>query len=240
MLELWKKNADNSQEQKVLMKIFADRIVDRNYKDDYVGINRHAGKTPVIAINHLVMISEQRAFDIQQIDYKDRFSVFNTIEDTFSLSDNKTIAEVKMALEKVESQRFLSDKLKCLCELDISEKAMEIVENQMDEKIREYLALGRDRIKACCYTTTYLDRELENIYTENKGDLESLVYSEFIVGNEISRATVKQKLTNTYLRAGIKASAKSTDLNKWFVLEEIFLREGGKKTRGLKLISKKS
>lgn len=240
MLELWKKNADNSQEQKVLMKIFADRIDDRNYKDDYVGINRHAGKTPVIAINHLVMISEQRAFDIQQIDYKDRFSVFSTIEDTFSLSDNKTIAEVKMALEKVESQRFLSDKLKCLCELDISEKAMEIVENQMDEKIREYLALGRDRIKACCYTTTYLDRELENIYTESKGDLESLVYSEFIVGNEISRATVKQKLTNIYLRAGIKASAKSTDLNKWFVLEEIFLKEGGKKTRGLKLISKKS
>ena len=30
--------------------------------------------------NQLVYISEQRAFDIQQTDYRDRFTVFNTIK----------------------------------------------------------------------------------------------------------------------------------------------------------------
>ena len=53
-----------------------------NYRDDYVAVNRHGGNVLIPCLNKLVLISEERAFDIQQIDYKDRFSVFNTIRNT--------------------------------------------------------------------------------------------------------------------------------------------------------------
>ena len=172
-----------STDQEVLTQVFTDRVGDRKYKDDYVGINRHSGKTPKVVVNHLVMISERRAFDIQQVDYKDRFSVFNSIENTFKTNDSNTISEVKIALKEIELRPFLSDKLRYLCEMDLNEQTREIVENQMDERIREYLSLGKDRLKACGYSTTYLDQELNNRSISNQEELEKLVLTEFKEGD---------------------------------------------------------
>ena len=217
-----------------------DRVSDRKYKDDYVGINRHAGKTPKVVINHLVMISERRAFDIQQIDYKDRFSVFNSIENTFEINDNDTVSEVKRALTEIESKTVLSDKLRFLCEANLSEKIREIVESQMDEKVREYLALGKDRIKACGYNIALLNKELQDKCTTSQGKLELLVYSEFTIGDKISRAEVKKKLARIYEKVGINATAKSVDLEKWFKIEETSFKENGKKIRSFLIVSKRT
>lgn len=55
-----------------------------NYKDSYVAVNRVINDTtgdvilkPVV--NELVLVNEIRAFKIQQIDYKDRFTVFTSV-----------------------------------------------------------------------------------------------------------------------------------------------------------------
>ena len=229
-----------STDQEVLTQVFTDRISDRKYKDDYVGINRHAGKTPKVVINHLVMISERRAFDIQQIDYKDRFSVFNSIENTFEINDNDTVSEVKRALTEIESKTVLSDKLRYLCETNLSEKTREIIENQMDEKVREYLALGKDRIRACGYNIALLNKELQDKCTTSQGELELLVYSEFTIGDKISRAEVKKKLAKIYEKIGINATAKSVDLEKWFEIEETSFKENGKKIRSFLIVSKRT
>ena len=237
MLEVWENS--NTKDRETLTRVYTDRINDRQYVDDYVGINKHAGKTPVVAINHLVMISERRAFDIQDIDYRNRFSVFTTIENTFSVNDTETILEVKSALEKIESWSLLTDKLRCLCEMDLNENIREIVENQMDEKIREYLSLGKDRLKALGYNLTYLNKELQGRIA-SIDTLDALVYSKFNVGDRISRTEAKQKLSSIYQKVGINLAGKSTDLEKWFELEETSFRENGKKLVGFVIISKKS
>ena len=236
MIDLWQRNLDAG----VLVQILMDRVSDRKYKDDYVGINRHVGKTPKVVINHLVMISERRAFDIQQIDYKDRFSVFNSIENTFEINDNDTVSEVKRALTEIESKTVLSDKLRLLCEANLSEKIREIVESQMDERVREYLALGKDRIKACGYNIALLNKELQDKCTTSQGKLELLVYSEFTIGDKISRAEVKKKLARIYEKVGINATAKSVDLEKWFKIEETSFKENGKKIRSFLIVSKRT
>ena len=51
-----------------------------HYKDDYVAVNEHAGKDLVPVFNRLMQVSEIRAFEIQQTDYADRFTVINTIQ----------------------------------------------------------------------------------------------------------------------------------------------------------------
>ena len=89
-----------------------------NYRNDYVAVNRHIGKAPKPLLNNLVMVAEMRAFDIQQVDYKDRFTVFNTIKEEIVDKDlcqeNKTLEDLASEIYKYTS--FL-DRLKYLCEL---------------------------------------------------------------------------------------------------------------------------
>ena len=55
------------------------------------------------------MIAERRAFDIQQIDYADRFSVFNRIEQVTGYKIDPRINEF---LEKYNSLKATRNKLK--------------------------------------------------------------------------------------------------------------------------------
>ena len=62
-----------------------------NYKDDYVAVNKiHTSDGNIIlkpVPNNLVLVNEIRAFKIQQIDYKDRFTVFSTVHNTLTKDD---------------------------------------------------------------------------------------------------------------------------------------------------------
>ena len=50
-----------------------------NYKDNYVSVNTHGGGDLIPVFNNLVMINDMRSYEIQQVDYKDRFRVFNAL-----------------------------------------------------------------------------------------------------------------------------------------------------------------
>ena len=219
------------------LKVLEDRCNDRNYKDDYVGINYHGGSNKTPAFNYLVMIAEQRAFDIQRIDYKDRFSVFNTINNTFNLKNEEDSMKVREILNEIDSRTVLSEKLRYLCEIEISEDIREIVENQMDERIRGFLSLGKDKLKAAGYNTYKLDKALETL---DSTQLINLIMDSFHEGDRMSRAEVKTQLKNIYISCGVKKSAKAVDLQEWFEIEEISFRKNGKVIRGIEIIKKKS
>ena len=50
-----------------------------NYRDDYIAVNTHGGGDLRPVFNNLVMINDMRSYEIQQVDYKDRFVVFNAL-----------------------------------------------------------------------------------------------------------------------------------------------------------------
>jgi hypothetical protein len=51
-----------------------------HYKYNYIAVNKHDGNDLMPVFNKLMMLSEMRAFEVQQEDYADRFTVLNTIE----------------------------------------------------------------------------------------------------------------------------------------------------------------
>jgi hypothetical protein len=200
----------------VAVKQLEDRCRDRNYKDDYVGINKHAGRNKLPVMNNLVLIAEQRAFDIQQIDYKDRFTVFSTIDEVFGGKESQTALDVKVALLSIERQTTLVDKLRWLCESNMTPEVRDIVENQMDSKIRGYLSLGRDVIMANGYHITRLNQMLEPEEVIDEEGLKEKVYSEFSVGERLTNAEAKNRLAKVYKDFGLTIKAKASDLKKWF------------------------
>ena len=193
----------------------------QNYKDDYIAVNEHQRSNLVPVLNNLVLVNEIRAFKIQQIDYKDRFTVFSTIYNTLS-PDDIVNQEVSRFLEQYQKFGTFKSKLKYLCEYSFNDAMTNIILDQIGEhdNIKSYyLALGPQKLKALNYNKTYIEKEL-GIVTFSQELLESSIYSEFKVGDKITLADIKSRLEVLYKSINYDATPKAKDLENYFNVKE--------------------
>ena len=174
-----------------------------NYKDDYVAVNKIHTKDGNIILkpvyNNLVLVNEIRAFKIQQIDYKDRFTVFSTVHNTLT-RDDIVNQEVSEFLRIYTGLTTIYDKLKLLCEYGLSSDAINIVLGQIadsDEIKSYYTSLGPQRLKSLGYNLTKIKKEL-GIVTFSQELLESSIYSEFKIGDKLKMSEIKNMLGKIY------------------------------------------
>ena len=215
-----------------------------NYRDDYVAVNKiHTSDGNVIlkpVINNLVLVNEIRAFRIQQIDYKDRFTVFSTVHNTLT-PDDIVNQEVSSFLKIYTGLTTIYDKLKLLCEYGLSQDSINIVLGQIsdsDEIKSYYLSITPSRLRALGYNVTRIKREL-NIVTFSQELLEKSMYLEFKVGDRLSLSDIKVKLINIYESINYDRKAKATDLENYFEVRKCTINLPGKRVNGLEIINKK-
>lgn len=227
-----------------LAKTYQDLAKLKNYKDDYVAVNKVHTKEGNIILrpvhNQLVLVNEIRAFKIQQIDYKDRFTVFSTIHNTL-IRDDIVNHEVSEFLKIYTSLTTIHDKLKILCEYGLSNDAIQIVLGQIadsDEIKSYYTTLGSQRLKGMGYHVTKIKRSL-GIITFSQELLESSIYSEFKIGDKITLADIKLKLEYLYKSINYDAAPKAKDLENYFEVKNSSIYENGKKIKCYTLINKK-
>ena len=216
----------------------------QNYKDDYIAVNEHQSGTLIPVLNNLVLVNEIRAFRIQQIDYKDRFTVFSTIYSTLS-PDDIINQEVSRFLEQYQKFGTFKSKLKYLCEYSFNDAMTNIILDQIGEhdNIKSYyLALGPEKLRALKYDRYYIEKEL-GVVTFSQELLESNIYSEFKVGDKITLADIKSRLEVLYKSINYDATPKAKDLENYFNVKESSARveiDGVKKVVKIyNIISKK-
>ncbi len=225
-------------DKKNYLSILKDRIQDRHYRNDYVAINEHAGSEPIPVINQLVLVAEQRAYDIQQIDYADRFSVFNALSNSSGLSP-EILEEAKELQNAYDLAENIPTKLKILCEYPVSDEARKVVINSLgDSKISEYLVLGPERLKALGYNTTKIRKEF-GMACYDWGEIIKDIRKEFIVGERYSKIMIKEKLKEIYKKYNYPGTAKGTDLEKWFEIKLIQISVDGKRKDGFEILKNK-
>ena len=204
-----------------------------NYKNDYVAVNVKYIKVedkfmkilePVE--NELVKINEIRAFRIQQIDYKDRFTVFNKLNRTNFISEDDIVnQEVTKFFELYESKTRMAEKLRLLCENGFSQEVINTILDQIPDSdtIKSYyLALGPNKLHSLGYNITKIKKEL-GIVTFSTDLLQSKIYSEFHVGDKILLSDLKNRLSDLYSSLNYKKSPKATDIMEWFDVKNIKL-----------------
>ena len=208
-----------------------------NYKSQYVAVNTHAGKVLEPVFNNLVRVAEQRAFDIQQIDYKDRFNVFSSLESNSLIDKNDKVIDF---LFKFDSLKHFPDKMKLLCENDLSEKEVEFVLDQVLPLFKSYyLTLGPERCKALCYRKGELDKEINSQKTESSDDFSSKIFSEFNDNGVYTRKEIKEKLCKIYNELGLTKTPKATDLENYFDMKSCQVTIDKIRINCFKLIKKK-
>ena len=210
-----------------------------NYRSDYVAVNKHSGNTLIPCINHLVLVSEERAFDIQQIDYKDRFTVFNTVVNKEMLDDDVT-SNIKNFLTKFESLKIFYDKMKLLCESGLEEEEISVILDQIPLTYKDfYTTLGPDRCRANGYHLTEIKNEFEATYLKDLDSLKSKILSEFKVGERYLKSEIKEKLREIYTSESYAKTPKATDLENYFEVKSCLISKDGRKSNGFEILKKK-
>ena len=220
-----------------------------HYKDDYVAvtriINRTTGKVVKLqpVLNKLVLITEQRAFELQQNDYADRFSVFAS---TQSKGMDSIENEVEQKVEEFEALKTTIDRLKMLLEYSES-TSKENLENFLElipGKYKDYYTIvGPEIIKACGCDESKIKKKwresLSNSQIED--EVVSEIYKTFVVGNRYTKSDIKDALNNLYERKGYQKKAKATDLELYYLMKYVKFQDSvtNKWVNGFELIGKR-
>ena len=200
-------------EKKSLAKTYRAVAKMKKYKANFVAVDEHAGSDLKPVFNKLVMISEMRAFEIQQYDYKDRFSVFNVIAGEVS-----DIEDINLRLNEFYSLKSAAAKLRFLCSLDES-TALSCLPHLPEEYVNYYTVLGIERIKANGYNITDVKKEYEGIIGNQEVDIRSAILMEFSVGEKVSKNNVKEKLKKLYKNLGYSKTPRAVDLGEYFIIK---------------------
>ena len=214
------------------------------YKYDYAAVNDHAGSIKVPVFNNIVYVAEIRAFDIQQDDYADRFTVLNSIQNagfnTGMIDDTTTYINEFCSLTQFQDKmKYVVDK-----KLELSnEEFIAFLDRVPDKKCQDYIRVfSPKRIKALEYRDKELDREWDRILNNSsiEDDVKNKIYSEFNVGDSYSRPDIKNKLRIIYDDLGYKKSPKAIDICQYFETIEVTVtnKDTGKRDSCFKLLKK--
>ena len=217
-----------------------------NYAEDYVAVNCHNESDMVPVFNNLAMVAEQRAYDIQQLDYADRFIVFNKLEESFGLSLDSDIQSDKFISEFNQFNKNY-DRMKYLCSegknlhSGVMEKILSILSD--DPKTswysNYYRVIGPDRIRSLGYDMRLIKSEYEK-QSFPREKLSIGIYQTFKEGEKYSKSDIKINLKTLYDTLNYNSSAKATDIEEWFEVKSIKLKDPMNKwIHGYELISKK-
>jgi hypothetical protein len=215
-----------------------------HYRDDYVAvtriINRTTGKVVKLqpVLNKLVLITEQRAFELQQNDYADRFSVFAS---TQSKGMDSIENEVEQKVEEFEALKTTIDRFRMLLEYSES-TSKENLENFLElipGKYKDYYTIvGPEIIKACGCDESKIKKKWRESLSNNvvEDDVVSEIYKMFKVGQRYTKVDIKNALNNLYERKGYQKKAKATDLELYYLMKPILTPD---KKHGFELIGKR-
>ena len=132
---------------------------------------------------------------------------------------NQKVSEFLGEYQKLGTFR---SKLKYLCEYGFSDQVIGVVLDQIGEhdNIKSYyLALGPQKLRACGYNRYDIEKEL-GVVTFSQELLESIIYSEFKVGDKITLADIKDRLGYLYSSINYDATPKAKDLENYFNVKE--------------------
>ena len=232
-------NKGTAKEKHVLAETYLYVAKSKNYKDDYVAVNTHGGSDLFPVRNDLVIISEKRAFDIQQVDYKDRFTVFYRLEEGGFIGSG-----ICKFISIFNTLPTFYDKMRAICESPFTELERKIILEQVPITFKNlYNQVGPVTLKACGYNITNIRKRLETaqVNGEKQEDIKDLIYKNFDIGKKYSLSYIKTKLGELYKEVGYLSSPKATDIKEYFNVKKLQITNSETKRRDhyLKLLSKK-
>ena len=209
-------------------------VLDYNFEKSYL-----SNKNGKLVNNKFVYLSQKRAYEISQVDYADRFVVFNTLSKSF----NTSTPDIDNFIKTFDSITTADKKLKYLTTTtDISEDEKKFVVDRLKGSFGNiYRVLGPERIKALGCNYSMCMNELRSMLVFSEPDYENEIYKSFSIGDFYTKADIKIRLQNIYesCNGNPNTVKKANEISKYFTVKEKTMRVCGKKVAGYELLNKK-
>ena len=229
LLDIYDKISETEQRE-YIRKLKSDIEVSK-YENDFVSISKNTGK-PVY--NTLIELSNERSWEVSQVDYQDKISVTKAL---MQLTSN--ISEYQSDLEK-EVQDFLDNKfystglfykkMKWYCEFMDKYRGNKEVSDMLFFKIKDprYRKYYNFYGTKGCSSKEYREDKLElgMIDTSKESELFYAIHNKFKTGEKYLKKDIKPILQDIYRDLGITTSKpKATDLGRYFSLTRIRIKQ---------------
>ena len=238
LLRIYNNLDESDGDKEILAFKYESDAKNSSYKSDFVAVNRHDGKSMKVILNNLVRLAEIRAFEIQTIDYANRFTVLSAIR------DNVGTAEERRAIDEVikefNSVSYFQDKMRILCEAEdkLSEREFKILLGLVPTRFSSFIiTLGTKTVRTCKYREGPCETCYQNeVNNQNKSyKLKEVIQGTFSVGARYTKSEAKEMLRKIYDDLGYKKSPKATDLGEWFNIKRVYFND----SNGFELIGLK-
>ena len=189
------------------------------------------------------MINDMRSYEVQQVDYKDRFRVFNALGEQVRQSNL-----IQKILQEFEEQQYFTGKMKYLYSIHMDEDvAKQVLDNIYDTRYSKYYwTISASRAGTLSYQKGNLEKEYQSIinpkdtsYIEN--EVKQKILSIFNLRTKYLKSDIKETLRKIYEDLGYDKTPKASDLEEYFELRscQIKNKETGKKDHGFEILKKK-
>ena len=205
-----------------------------NYQKDYVGISE---KTGLPVLNNLVLLSEIRAWEVQQLNYKDDISILGNLEKIGSV--NKS--DKNLLVNKIYSFSLFKEKMRLICE-EYKKNPNTDIFNYLPSEYKNYIdEVGIEEIEKSGYRKLNLKIKKRKKIELNDKDLKVEIYKLFQIGERYTLLEIKNKLGDLFNELGIKSlSPKASFLEKYFNVKRIKMSINREREHGYEILSIKS
>jgi hypothetical protein len=219
-----------------------------HYRYNYVAvtriINQKTGQVVKLkpVFNKLVLITEERAFELQQSDYADRFTVFSSVQsegiDSIKDEVNKKVEEFNGIKTVRDRLRFMVDYSRTTTKENL-DNFLELIPGKYKDS---YQIVGPEIISACSYVESEIKKKWRDTLSNSniEDEVVSEIYHTFRVGQRYTKSGIKDALNGLYEKMGYKKKAKATDLEIYYLMKYVkFQDSSGKWVNGFELIGKR-
>jgi len=225
-----------NENKKALAIKYEEVAKQKHYEKDYVAVTNG-----IPVFNNMYYVSEIMAFNIQQVDYANRFSVFNKVSKEFP----ENLGEISTLLENYKKlNNVISERLRFICNLYFNKNTkldsfLQILPND-DYAKSYYYKLGPERCRACGYIIKDVRKEI-SISGFNQKLLQDEIYKYFHEGDRKTCKEIKTILSSVYSSLNYPKTAKATDIEEYFDTTKITTKDKttGKTTTLIKLNKRK-
>lgn len=214
-------SSTKGEERKLLIDRFIDSNITNKYSKDYLGFINNTD----VSFNKLVYFSDLRSWKIQQMNFKDGYTLLNTLKNEGFIVKDKNIEENEYTnfYKAFTKTKSFETKMKLYCEMveKVGINQVKLCSFISSEYHNIFDKIGLERIKAL----KYRKGDIENYIKIKKSEkvLYTSLKNEFKIGDRISKSLIKEKLREIYNNLNIDITPKATDLNKFFEIRRIKL-----------------
>ena len=207
-----------------------------HYKEDYVSVDIHEGKRLVPILNKLVLLAEERAFEIQQIDYKDRFSVMNSLESSGNVATDTTLST---AIDEFFELTTFPERMRYVCTLGyLSRESFQVFLNSIPIEFKNYyVVLGPEDCASQSFIKCRLEEEYNKRVNNQEIDSSERILETFKVGEKYTLSFIKNTLREIYSSLGLKRTPLATDLEEIYLTKRVKFMVGDKRENGYQILS---